>query len=157
MVSLQVSSSKVRCNVRYTRQPHRHVAASAQHKICVLPGDGIGPEIMEVATALLHAAGKKTDDSFTMDEHLIGGAAIDVHDSPYPSVTEDACKQSDAVLLAAIGGYELFVTLNTFDRFRWAHSTGNMHWWPVHVSTQVQMGQQARWIEARKWTAEFAV
>lgn len=81
-----------------------HVVARAQHQICVLPGDGIGPEIMDVATKLLHAAGKKTNDTFEMEEHLVGGAAIDVHDSPYPSVTEEACKKSDAVLLAAIGG-----------------------------------------------------
>lgn len=72
----------------------------------MLPGDGIGPEIMQVATQLLEAAGKKTDDTFSLSEHLIGGAAIDVHDSPYPAVTEEACKESDAVLLAAIGGCE---------------------------------------------------
>lgn len=83
------------------------MAARAEHNICVLPGDGIGPEIMDVAKRLLHAAGQKTGDTFLTEEHLIGGAAIDVHDSPYPTVTEDACKQSDAVLLAAIGGYDL--------------------------------------------------
>jgi isocitrate/isopropylmalate dehydrogenase len=61
---------------------------------------------MSVATAMLKIAGEKTGDTFEMQEHLIGGAAIDVHDNPYPSVTEEACKASDAVLLAAIGGYE---------------------------------------------------
>lgn len=92
---------------RRASERRRHVTARAKHSICVLPGDGIGPEIMEVAKELLHAAGKKTGDTFQTEEHLIGGAAIDVHDTPYPTVTEDACKQSDAVLLAAIGGYAL--------------------------------------------------
>lgn len=78
----------------------------AHHKLCILPGDGIGPEIMAVATNMLEEAGKKTGDTFEMEEHLIGGAAIEEHDDPYPAVTEEACKRSDSVLLAAIGGYK---------------------------------------------------
>lgn len=61
---------------------------------------------MNVATSLLQIAGKKEGVSFEMSEHLIGGAAIDAHSNPYPDVTERACKASDAVLLAAIGGYK---------------------------------------------------
>eukprot|EP00892_Ulva_mutabilis_P001627 jgi/Ulvmu1/11465/UM077_0008.1 len=106
MTSLQIATSSCRSRPGLTSHRRRLLIPQAQHQICVLPGDGIGPEIMDVATKLLHAAGKKTDDSFEMDEHLVGGAAIDVHDSPYPSVTEEACKKSDAVLLAAIGGYK---------------------------------------------------
>lgn len=79
----------------------------AHHKLCILPGDGIGPEIMAVATNMLEEAGKKTGDTFEMEEHLIGGAAIEEHDDPYPAVTEEACKRSDSVLLAAIGGCAL--------------------------------------------------
>lgn len=80
------------------------MAVFANHKLCILPGDGIGPEIMAVATSMLEAAGQKTGDTFEMDEQLIGGAAIEEHDDPYPAVTEEACKRSDSVLLAAIGG-----------------------------------------------------
>jgi hypothetical protein len=87
----------------------RQAVAYANHKLCILAGDGIGPEIMAVATSMLEAAGKKTGDTFEMEEHLIGGAAIDKHDDPYPAVTEEACKRSDSVLLAAIGGYELHI------------------------------------------------
>ena len=94
----------------------------AHHKLCILPGDGIGPEIMAVATNMLEEAGKKTGDTFEMEEHLIGGAAIEEHDDPYPAVTEEACKRSDSVLLAAIGGCALYtirilrVTLHTAKR-----------------------------------------
>lgn len=77
---------------------------ASKHRICTLPGDGIGPEIMSVATRLLKLAGDKEGVEFECSEHLIGGAAIEEHDNPYPEVTEKACKDSDAVLLAAIGG-----------------------------------------------------
>lgn len=75
-----------------------------KHRICTLPGDGIGPEIMKVATDLLAAAGAREDVQFELSEHLIGGAAIDAAAVPYPEATQSACKYSDAVLLAAIGG-----------------------------------------------------
>jgi 3-isopropylmalate dehydrogenase len=67
--------------------------------ICLLPGDGIGPEITESAVRVLDKLG-----DFSYDEHLIGGAAIDATGSPLPAATIDACKASDAVLLAAVGG-----------------------------------------------------
>jgi 3-isopropylmalate dehydrogenase len=57
-----------------------------------------------VATALLQKAGSREGVDFELSEHLVGGAAIDAHDDPYPPETERACKDSDAVLLAAIGG-----------------------------------------------------
>jgi isocitrate/isopropylmalate dehydrogenase len=84
----------------------RHVAAFAgnNYKVCTLPGDGIGPEIMEVSKELLTIAGNKEGVQFEMTDHLIGGAGIDEFDDPYPALTEHACKSSDAVLLAAIGG-----------------------------------------------------
>jgi 3-isopropylmalate dehydrogenase len=71
-----------------------------------LPGDGIGPEIMAVAIDLLNAAGAKEGEEFVFTEALIGGAAVDAANNPYPPETEAACKASDAVLLAAIGGYK---------------------------------------------------
>jgi 3-isopropylmalate dehydrogenase len=74
------------------------------HKICVLPGDGIGPEIMNVATKVLSAAGQKEGEEFQYTYELIGGAAIDATGSPLPDKTLSTAKSSDAVLLAAIGG-----------------------------------------------------
>eukprot|EP00889_Picochlorum_renovo_P005457 jgi/Picre1/32487/NNA_007833.t1 len=78
----------------------------ATHNITVLPGDGIGPEIMAVALEVLREAGKKEGETFECTEALIGGAAVDAANNPYPKETEDLCKASDAVLLAAIGGYK---------------------------------------------------
>jgi 3-isopropylmalate dehydrogenase len=68
-------------------------------KIVVLPGDGIGPEITEAALQVLPKLGH-----FDTEEQLIGGAAIDATGEPLPQATVDACKASDAVLLAAVGG-----------------------------------------------------
>jgi 3-isopropylmalate dehydrogenase len=68
-------------------------------KIVLLPGDGIGPEITEAALRVLEKLG-----DFETDEQLIGGAAIDATGEPLPSATLDACRQADAVLLAAVGG-----------------------------------------------------
>ena len=78
----------------------------ALHRIAVLPGDGIGPEIMKVALDVLSAAGEKEGENFEFNEALIGGAAIDATGDPYPEETMQICKASDAVLLAAIGGYK---------------------------------------------------
>jgi hypothetical protein len=103
VATLKASTVSAPRRVQQQAQQARQVSAEA-HNICVLPGDGIGPEIMAVAVDLLHAAGKKEGVEFEMSEQLIGGAAIDGAGSPYPQATEDACKASDAVLLAAIGG-----------------------------------------------------
>ncbi|MDJ0570795.1 MAG: 3-isopropylmalate dehydrogenase [Pleurocapsa sp. MO_192.B19] len=77
-----------------------------QHHITLLPGDGIGPEIMSVAVEVLKAIASKHDQEFTFTEALIGGAAIDETGEPLPAETLEACRKSDAVLLAAIGGYK---------------------------------------------------
>ena len=77
-----------------------------QYSITLLPGDGIGPEIMAVAVDVLKVVGKKFDIQFEFQEALIGGAAIDATGEPLPSATLDMCRNSDAVLLAAIGGYK---------------------------------------------------
>lgn len=76
------------------------------HQITLLPGDGIGPEIISVAVDVLKAIAPKHDLEFTFTEALIGGAAIDEMGEPLPKETLTACRQSDAVLLAAIGGYK---------------------------------------------------
>ncbi|MGB7444499.1 MAG: 3-isopropylmalate dehydrogenase [Coleofasciculaceae cyanobacterium] len=76
------------------------------YRITLLPGDGIGPEIMAVAVDVLKAIGKQLELSFEFSEALIGGAAIDATGKPLPDDTLETCRRSDAVLLAAIGGYK---------------------------------------------------
>jgi 3-isopropylmalate dehydrogenase len=79
---------------------------TSQFRITLLPGDGIGPEIINVAVDVLKVVGKKFDIEFSFQEALIGGAAIDATGEPLPAATLDICRNSDAILLAAIGGYK---------------------------------------------------
>jgi len=73
-------------------------------RIAILAGDGIGPEIMESALEVLDAISKKYGLNFELKEGLIGGAAIDATGDPLPEETIKIAKESDAVLLAAVGG-----------------------------------------------------
>lgn len=76
------------------------------YKIAVLSGDGIGPEIMEEAIKVLNAVGKKHDIDFEFSKALIGGCAYDEHGVPLPQETIDVCKNSDAVMLGAVGDWK---------------------------------------------------
>jgi 3-isopropylmalate dehydrogenase len=76
------------------------------YRVSLLPGDGIGSEIMAVAVDVLKVVEKKFDIHFEFEEVLIGGAAIDATGEPLPAATLETCRKSDAVLLAAIGGYK---------------------------------------------------
>jgi 3-isopropylmalate dehydrogenase len=69
-------------------------------RVILLPGDGIGPEIIGPAVELLQAAGA----NFEYEERLVGGASIDAHGTALTDETLDACRGADAVLLAAVGG-----------------------------------------------------
>jgi len=69
-------------------------------KICVLPGDGIGPEIMAEAVRVLKALDLKLE----MEEALLGGCAVDATGTPYPEATQKLAREADAVLLGAVGG-----------------------------------------------------
>ena len=73
------------------------------HRITLLAGDGIGPEITAVARELLDAVSVRHGFELRYDEQPIGGAAIDATGEPLPSSTLEACREADAVLLAAIG------------------------------------------------------
>ena len=75
-----------------------------RYNICVMPGDGIGPEIVAEAVKVLDVVGKKFGLEFTYSQALIGGAAIDAVGVPLPDATVAACKAADAVLLGAVGG-----------------------------------------------------
>lgn len=79
---------------------------SQRYRIALLPGDGIGPEITGVAVAALKAVGTRHGIEFDFTEAPMGGAAIDATGQPLPTETLQICQESDAVLLAAIGGYK---------------------------------------------------
>jgi 3-isopropylmalate dehydrogenase len=72
--------------------------------IAVLPGDGIGPEVIAQATRLLEAVARAFGHDFILTERPFGGAAIDTCGEPLPPPTLEACLAADAVLLGAIGG-----------------------------------------------------
>lgn len=78
--------------------------ADRTYRICLLTGDGIGPEITAEAVKVLGAIGERFGVTFEFTEALLGGAAIDATGSPLPEETLTAAHAADAVLLAAIGG-----------------------------------------------------
>ena len=84
----------------------RSYKSQQQYQIALLPGDGIGPEIIQVAVEVLKLVGEQLNIGFAFQEALIGGAAIDATGEPLPEKTLEICRNSDAVLLAAIGGYK---------------------------------------------------
>lgn len=77
-----------------------------KYRITLLPGDGIGPEIMAIAKDVLKVISKQFDLIFEFQEALLGGAAIDATGEPLPQETLEISRTSDGVLLAAIGGYK---------------------------------------------------
>ena len=72
-------------------------------RITILPGDGIGVEVTREAVACLETIAKKFGHEFEFGEQLIGGAALDKTGAPLPDTTLQACLESDAVLLGAVG------------------------------------------------------
>lgn len=75
-----------------------------QKNIAVLPGDGIGPEVMKEAMKVLDKITEQFDISFSFEHADVGGAAIDNHGEPLPQSTIDACKKADAILFGSVGG-----------------------------------------------------
>jgi len=73
-------------------------------KITLLPGDGIGPEVIAAAQQILGRIGDKFGHEFEMDSQHIGGIAIDETGVPLPDETLASCRKADAVLLGAVGG-----------------------------------------------------
>ena len=76
------------------------------YKIALIPGDGIGPDVVEQAVLVLNQVGVKFGHSFHFQTLLAGGCAIDATGGCLPQETVDACKASDAVLLGAVGGWK---------------------------------------------------
>jgi len=73
-------------------------------KILVIPGDGIGPEVTDPAIQVLKQLASQFEIQFELSEKLVGGAAYDLTGTPIPDETLDAAKNSDAILLGAVGG-----------------------------------------------------
>jgi len=73
-------------------------------QLIMLPGDGVGPEIMESAKVVLNTVASEYGHTFTYHQHAIGGDAIDRYETPLPEETINACQNSDAILLGAVGG-----------------------------------------------------
>jgi 3-isopropylmalate dehydrogenase len=80
--------------------------AKSDYTITLLPGDGIGPEIIAATVPVLQAVASKNGFKMGFVEADIGGIAIDRHNDPFPQATFDQCMKSDSVLLASIGGYK---------------------------------------------------
>jgi len=72
--------------------------------ITVLPGDGIGPEVADAGTKALQQIAETYGHKFEFSEQLIGGAAIDARQDPFPPETAASCRDSDAIMLGAVGG-----------------------------------------------------
>ena len=75
----------------------------ATYHIAVIPGDGIGPEIVTEALKVLEKVGQKFGHEFVFTHLLMGGAAYDAVGTCFPADTVDVCKKNDAVLLGAVG------------------------------------------------------
>ena len=72
-------------------------------KIAVLPGDGIGPEVVRQAKKVLQSVEEIYGYSFEYKEGLVGAIAIDEAGDPFPQDTEEICRKADAILFGAIG------------------------------------------------------
>ncbi len=73
-------------------------------KIVLLPGDGIGPEVVREGQAVLEEIARVHGHAFELSTHPIGGVAIDAHGTALPASTLSACREADAILLGAVGG-----------------------------------------------------
>ena len=71
-----------------------------ERKITVLPGDGIGPEVVASAVRVLQVIGKRFNHTFHLGYATIGGAAIDQHNNPLPDETIEMCENSDALSIS---------------------------------------------------------
>ena len=77
-----------------------------EYKLAVIPGDGIGPDVVEQTLLVLDKVGEKFGHTFHYQKVLAGGCAIDATGACLPQETIDVCKASDAVLLGAVGGWK---------------------------------------------------
>src|SRR6476620_2323418 len=78
--------------------------SSETHRIVAIPGDGVGPDVLQGARRALDAVGAADGFSVAWTELLVGGAAIDAHGVAIRPEDIEACRTADAVLLGAVGG-----------------------------------------------------
>ena len=74
------------------------------HKVLVLPGDGIGPEIVTESAKILQYLQQEYGLDIALDYGLLGGCAVDALGAPYPDETRQKARAADAILLGAVGG-----------------------------------------------------
>lgn len=86
--------------------PLSAVGKKASYSIALLEGDGIGPEISAATVSVLETVAAASGFGLSFAPALIGGAAIDAVQDPYPPATHAACEAADSILLACIGGYK---------------------------------------------------
>src|SRR6201997_3676790 len=79
-------------------------SSGSNRKVLVLPGDGIGPEIMREVLRIVHFFDRRHIASFDISEDLVGGAAYDAHGTPLAEATLQKALSSDAVLFGSVGG-----------------------------------------------------
>ncbi|XP_011073370.1 3-isopropylmalate dehydrogenase 2, chloroplastic [Sesamum indicum] len=104
--SLQPPKSVSNSAPKFSRVRCSAIAASRSYTVTLLPGDGIGPEVISVAKNALQLVASQEGVDFKFKEMPMGGAALDLTGVPLPEETLSAAKDSDAVLLGAIGGYK---------------------------------------------------
>jgi len=98
------------CPARLSRpasQRNMAVSKKDSYSITLLPGDGIGPEITAATKVVLEKLCERFNFQLELKEALIGGAAIDAANDPFPQESLEQCQSSDSVLLACIGGYKV--------------------------------------------------
>ena len=98
------------------------VSKKESYSVTLLPGDGIGPEITAATKVVLEALCKRSGFQLELTEALIGGAAIDAVNDPFPSETLQQCLASDSVLLACIGGYKVSVSSSPVPKTKRYHA-----------------------------------
>lgn len=90
----------------YSASALNAVSKKDSYAVTLLPGDGIGPEITAATKEVIAAVCERFGFKMELKEALIGGAAIDAVNDPFPQESLDQCRASDSVLLACIGGYK---------------------------------------------------
>jgi hypothetical protein len=114
MKLLLLTTTLLSCSDAFVTRPTKHmtthlnaVSKKDSYSITLLPGDGIGPEITKATKTVLERLCQRFDFTLELKEALIGGAAIDACNDPFPPESLEQCQASDSVLLACIGGYKV--------------------------------------------------
>ena len=79
---------------------------AANKKLLILPGDGIGPEVMREVRRVIDWMDRRRMVSFDISDDLVGGAAIDARGTPISDETMQKAREADAILFGAVGGWQ---------------------------------------------------